>query len=133
MNSLILSVGARLLILPFIGFSIFMLLRGHNAPGGGFVGGLIAAAGVTLYAFAEGVGRARRALRVDPRSLGVLGLVMAIISGILPSLWGGDPFTGIWGHVLGLKLSNVILFDTGVYFAVFGAMLTLVFALEEQG
>ena len=132
MNSLILAVGARLLIGLFLVFSLFMLLRGHNAPGGGFIGGLIAAAGFVLYAFAAGVAEARRALRVDPRSIGVVGMALALLSGLASALVGRDPFTGIWIGLDGLPLSTVLVFDTGVYFAVFGAILTLVFALEES-
>ena len=131
MNSLILSVGARLLIGLFLVFSLFMLLRGHNAPGGGFIGGLIAAAGVVLYAFAAGAKEARRALRVDPRSIGIFGMALALLSGLAAAPLGLDPFAGIWIGLDSLPLSTVLLFDIGVYFAVFGAILTLVLALEE--
>ena len=132
MNSLILRTGARLLVGLMLLFSLYVLLRGHNTPGGGFIGGLIAAAGFVLYAFAAGVPAARKALRVDPRIFGVIGMFMAIISGLWSALAGVAPFTGVWGEVAGYAISTVMLFDTGVYFAVFGAMLTLVFAMEEM-
>ena len=61
MKSLILTTGARLLIGLFLVFSLYVLLRGHNAPGGGFIGGLIAACGFAIHAFASGVAEARRA------------------------------------------------------------------------
>lgn len=132
MKSLILTVGARLLVWPFLIFSLYVLLRGHNAPGGGFIGGLIGAAGVVLHAFAAGVAEARSALRVDPRVVGVTGMVLALLSGLASALAGRDPFTGLWLSFADLPLSTVLLFDVGVYLAVFGAILTLVFALEES-
>lgn len=131
MKSLILSVGARLLIGLFLVFSLYVLLRGHNVPGGGFIGGLIGAAGFVLYAFAAGVADARAALHVDPRTVGVIGMALALVSGLASGLAGREPFTGLWLILGELPLSTVLVFDIGVYLAVFGAILTLVFALEE--
>lgn len=131
MNSIILTTGARLLIALFLVFSLYVLLRGHNAPGGGFIGGLIAACGFAIHAFATGVAEARAALRIDPRTLGVIGLAAALIAGLMPALVGLAPFAGVWAEVAGYKISNVLLFDIGVYLAVLGGILTLIFALEE--
>ncbi|MDF3608126.1 MnhB domain-containing protein [Paracoccus sp. DMF-8] len=131
MKSPILSTGARLLIPLFIVFSLYVLLRGHNAPGGGFIGGLIAACGFTIHAFASGVAEARRALRIDPRTIGVSGLICAVVAGLMAMPFGLAPFAGIWGEVAGYHLSSVLLFDIGVYLAVVGGILTLIFALEE--
>lgn len=131
MKSLILSTGARFLLALFLVFSFYVLLRGHNAPGGGFIGGLIAACGFALHAFASGVAEARKALWVDPRNIGVMGLVCALIAGLMALPLGVAPFAGIWAEVAGYKLSSILLFDIGVYFAVLGGILTLVFALEE--
>lgn len=131
MKSLILTTGARLLIALFLVFSLYVLLRGHNAPGGGFIGGLIAACGFAIHAFASGVAEARRALRVDPRVIGVLGLICALAAGLMAWPLGYDPFAGVWGEVAGYKISSVLLFDIGVYLAVVGGILTLIFALEE--
>lgn len=131
MNSLILTTGARLLTALFIVFSLYILLRGHNAPGGGFIGGLIAASGFALLAFAAGVREARRALRIDPRTIGLAGLVAALIAGVTAAPFGLAPFTGVWAEVGGFAISSVLLFDIGVYLAVVGGILTLIFALEE--
>ncbi len=131
MRSLILVVGARILTGLMLVFSIYTLLRGHNTPGGGFIGGLIAAAGFVLHAFAVGVDRTRAALRLDPRSIGTIGMILALSSGIASAFVGSAPFTGLWFTVGGLSLSTVLFFDTGVYLAVVSAILTLVFALDE--
>lgn len=131
MNSLILTTGSRLLVALFLVFSLYVLLRGHNAPGGGFIGGLIAACGFAIHSFATGVAEARRALFLDPRTIAISGLICALTAGFLALPFGADPFTGIWGEFVGFKLSSVLLFDIGVYLAVVGGILTLVFALEE--
>ena len=138
MNSLILGSATRLLVALMLLFSVYMLLRGHNDPGGGFIGGLIAAIGFALYAMAHGPAAARRALRLDPRVIAVAGVGLALTAGLLPALAGGDFFTGLWWFVgaskedKGLPLSTVLLFDIGVYLVVVGAVLTLVLALEEE-
>ena len=60
MNPLILRVCGRLVLPVALAFSLFLLWRGHNEPGGGFVGGLMAAAGLAIYALPRG----RAALRL---------------------------------------------------------------------
>ncbi len=138
MNSLILNAATRLLVALMLLFSVYMLLRGHNEPGGGFIGGLIAAIGLALYAIAQGPAAARRALRVEPRAIAVTGLGIAILAGIWAALSGDAPFTGKWWFVgaeeggKGLPLSNVLVFDIGVYLVVVGAVMTLVLTLEEE-
>lgn len=141
MNSLILSAATRVLVALLLLFSVYMLLRGHNQPGGGFIGGLIAAIGFALYAIAQGTAAARAALRIDPRDLGLIGLALALLAGLSAALFGDPLFTGQWwflgggggeGGDKGLPLSSVLVFDVGVYLVVVGAVLTLVFALEEE-
>jgi multicomponent Na+:H+ antiporter subunit B len=137
MTSLILSTASRLLLPIFLLFSIFILLRGHNQPGGGFVGGLIAAAAFALHAIAYDVEKTRILLGLDPRSLIVLGLLVAVVSGMI-SLFVGEPFlTGQWVKVsfwpIGeLDLGTPLFFDIGVYLTVIGVTLTIVLSLAEE-
>jgi multicomponent Na+:H+ antiporter subunit B len=135
MPSLILSTTARLLLPLLLSLSVFLLLRGHNEPGGGFVGGLVAATGFALYALAFDVATARSVLRVDPGRLAALGLGVALSSG-LAGLLAGRPFlTGLWVErafpVIG-KLGTPLLFDVGVFMVVLGITLVIVFALVEE-
>lgn len=137
LNSIILTAGAKLIVAILLVFSVFMLLRGHNAPGGGFIGGLIAASGFVMYTIACGTAEARAALRIDPRSLAGIGLGMALLAGLSAALFGTPLFTGQWlilgdKSAGGLALSTVLVFDIGVYLVVMGAILALVFALEEE-
>ncbi len=138
MRSVILTAGARLLVALLLVFSVFMLLRGHNVPGGGFIGGLIGAVGFVVYAIACGTAEAREALRAPPEKIAMVGLGIALFSGFMAFVMGEAPFTGQWLFIgateteKGLPLSSVLVFDVGVYLVVMGAILALVFALEEE-
>ncbi len=102
--------------------SIWLLLRGHNAPGGGFIGGMVAVSATSLLAVTRGSDAALIALPLAPLRLSCLGVLIALLSG-LPSLIGGEPYmTHLWGEVLGVKVSTVLLFDLGVYLAVWGGL-----------
>jgi multicomponent Na+:H+ antiporter subunit B len=135
-NPLVLQTTARFLFALFLLFSIFLLLRGHNQPGGGFSGGLVGAAAFALYAIAFDAAEARRALRVDPRTLIAVGLLVAAASAVL-GLLVGEPFmTGLWTTlslpIFGdLKVGTPLLFDVGVYIVVIGITLLIVLTMED--
>jgi multicomponent Na+:H+ antiporter subunit B len=116
-------------------FSVFLLLGGHQQPGGGFVGGLVAASAFSIYAIAYDVDTARRTLRINPRMLIGIGLLMAASSGILGLLMSGKFLISQWGETsypgVG-QLSTPLLFDTGVYIVVVGVTLLIIFALMEE-
>jgi multicomponent Na+:H+ antiporter subunit B len=136
MTSLILSTAARYLLPLLLLFSLFLFARGHNEPGGGFVGGLVAAAAVTLYAIAYTATKARQVLFSDPRELIGVGLLIAGGSGLV-SMFRGKPYmTGTWNSDIYLPLMGAVgtpvLFDLGVYLVVVGVVLTIVFALMEE-
>jgi len=135
MNSVILNATNRLLSGLLIVFSVFLLLRGHNLPGGGFAGGLVAACAFVLQALTSGVVSARKLLVFDPRTIIAAGLFVALISG-LPGLFDGLPFlTGMWDKtplpIVG-KLGTPLLFDVGVYIVVGGISCLIVFSLGEE-
>jgi multicomponent Na+:H+ antiporter subunit B len=137
LNSLILQTAARYLQPLLLLFSIYLLLAGHNEPGGGFSGGLMAAAAMALQALAYDVTSVRRLLVVDSRSLIGLGLLLAAASG-MQSFWRDQPYmASYWGSITvagfgELQLGTPLLFDTGVYLVVIGVALTILFALAEE-
>lgn len=135
MKSLILATAAHRLLPLLMLLSLFLLLRGHHKPGGGFAGGLTAAAAVSLFAVAHGVERARRVLCFEPRTIFGTGLLVAAFSGMI-GLFHGEPFlSGIWTGMrmpLADKLGTPLLFDTGVYLIVLGIVLLIVFSLVEE-
>ena len=135
MKSLILQTASRYLMVLLVIFSVFILLRGHNEPGGGFVGGLLIAGAFALYGLAFEPKAARRLLRLDPRTIIGVGLVTSIVSG-LAAVWHDHPFlTGQWLPYpipfLG-KLGTVFFFDLGVYLVVLGTTLLVLLTLEEE-
>jgi multicomponent Na+:H+ antiporter subunit B len=135
MTSVVLSTAVRYQLPLLLLFSVFTTLRGHNEPGGGFVGGLVAAAAFALYALAFGVARARGALGVEPRNLIALGLLIAASSGLVGTLTGQPFLTALWGEeelpLLG-KPGTPLFFDIGVYVTVVGVALTMIFTLAEE-
>lgn len=138
MNSIILNAATRLLVALLLVFSVYMLLRGHNLPGGGFIGGLVGATGFVLYVIAHGPHSTREALRFEPQSIAMVGLAIALAAGVLAAAFGDALFTGQWLFIgateddKGLPLSTILIFDIGVYLVVFGSILTIVLALEEE-
>jgi multisubunit Na+/H+ antiporter MnhB subunit len=135
MTSSILQTAARVLMPLLLLFGVFLLMRGHNEPGGGFVGGLVVAASFILYSIAFGVAAGRRALLVSPSTLLGAGLLTALVSG-LPAVAGGQPFmTAVWTTVtIGsspLFVGTPLVFDIGVFLAVVGVVLTIVFTLGD--
>ena len=136
MRTLIFRTVAPFLSSLMILFSVFVLLRGHNEPGGGFIGGLIAASALAIYGIAFGVSPVRRAIRFHPMALAGFGLLLAAIAGIL-SIFSHVPFlTGLWTYpkIFGVEvaLSTPMMFDIGVYFVVFGSITSTALALEER-
>lgn len=136
MESHILRIATRMLVGLILVFSIYLLFRGHNAPGGGFAAALVAGTGFSLFAITEGPGTVRRSLRIDPLVCTAWGMLLAILAG-LPAVLTGRPFlTGLWlpaatgegASVLGTPM----LFDMGVFLVVLGAILTLMLHLEER-
>jgi multicomponent Na+:H+ antiporter subunit B len=135
MNTLIFRTVAPFLTALMLLFSVFVLLRGHNEPGGGFIGGLIAASALAIYGIARGVEAVRRAILFHPLSIAGAGLLMACLAGLLSVVFAVPFMTGLWIYpvVFGLEvpLSSVMLFDTGVYLVVVGAVTSIALALEE--
>ena len=136
MNTVIFRTITPLLTALMVLFSIFVLLRGHNEPGGGFIGGLIAASALSIYGIAYGAEEVRRALRIYPMTISAVGLFLAALAGI-PSFFAEVPYlTGLWAEptILGvhLELSTPLLFDIGVYLVVVGAIATAGLTLEEE-
>ncbi|WP_420393177.1 Na(+)/H(+) antiporter subunit B [Acuticoccus sp.] len=135
MNTLIMRTIAPYLAALMVLFSVFVLLRGHNEPGGGFIGGLIAASALAIYGIASGVAAVRRAIVVHPNALAGFGLLIASLAGLAAVFAARPVLTGLWFlPVVGgveLPLSTVLVFDVGVYFVVLGTLASIALALEE--
>ncbi len=137
MDSVILKTAIRFLLPLLLLSSVFLFLRGHNEPGGGFVGGLVASGAVVLYAITQSVAAARQLIRVSPRVLIGAGLLMSLSSGLAPLFLGRPFLTGLWttttvGSLGELHLGTPLLFDLGVFCVVTGVTLVFVFSLLEE-
>ena len=128
------AVGAFFLVNVF---AVYLLLRGHNAPGGGFIGGLATAISLVLLMLAFGPERAVRFLPIEPIRLAAGGLLLAALSGWAPVFFGRpflEQFTEYFNlPVLGkTALGTPLLFDTGVYLLVVGIGTKLGFTLANS-
>lgn len=132
MNSIIFKVGSSV-VLPFaLILSLFLLWRGHNEPGGGFIGGLIAAAGYACYALPRGYTALKQVLPIDSLQLLAVGLGAALTSGLF-GLAGNEAFlTHTWTNVANIAIGTTLLFDIGVYLTVVGAILTFLSLFLER-
>lgn len=135
--SLILQTATRALSPLILLFSIFIMLRGHHLPGGGFIGGMVAGGAFALHMLSHGIDVARRAVPVPPHLLVSGGLLLALGSGLV-GLWRtGAYLAGVWWDIpvpiLGeLAIGTPVLFDVGVYLLVTGMTLMILFTLAEE-
>jgi multicomponent K+:H+ antiporter subunit A len=131
------AVFARLLFPMAALVSLYFLLRGHNAPGGGFVGGLVMATAVVVQYMVSGTIWVEARLKIHPQVWIALGLLGAALTGI--SAWlASRPFLAavaadVHLPLLGsLHLSTVLVFDLGVYMVVVGAAMLILVSLAHQ-
>ncbi|MGM0944081.1 MAG: Na+/H+ antiporter subunit B [Bacteroidota bacterium] len=134
MKTIIFKSASTYLLPLLVLFSVFILLRGHYLPGGGFVGGLIAAIAFVIHSFANGLEKTKSLIKFHPGFLMPVGLSIAILSGIAPMFIGESFMTGLWFEdpipVIGM-VGSALFFDTGVYLVVIGVTLTIIFTISE--
>ncbi|MBX0327471.1 Na+/H+ antiporter subunit B [Oscillochloris sp. ZM17-4] len=134
-DSVILRSVSRLMLPILLLLSVFMLLRGHNLPGGGFIGGLVASCAVILQMVAFGPTFARRVLPANYLAMAAVGVIFAASWG-LPALLGGQPFlTALWlpEPIPGVgKIGTPVLFDVGVFLTVIGVTTQIALLLSEE-
>lgn len=136
---IVLDTVVRLLFPAMLLASLAIVVRGHDEPGGGFIGGMVAVAATALLAVAHGKDRALATFPGGASRVAAVGVLVALASG-LPALLMGRPYlTHLWTEwavgPLNGKLSTVLLFDGGVYLAVWGALggiTTLMIGLDER-
>lgn len=134
----ILPAAARIVIPAQYVMSIYLLLRGHNLPGGGFIGGLVLASAMVLRAMVD----PSRQPKFDLIAMAGIGLLTSITAAVIPLFSGNEWFTGIWGGSFWLpaigkvKIGTVLFFDIGVFLVVTGVsakMLLVLFAQHLDG
>ncbi len=135
MRNAIFETAIKLLIPLFVLFSLFLLFRGHNSPGGGFIAGLLASIGFFLRAMVFGTNNTIAKYKLRPVGLIAFGLSIAIVSLLLSVFQGLPIMTGLWLDFslpfIG-KLGTPVLFDIGVYFVVIGVVLNITFVMSSN-
>lgn len=136
MNTVILQIAQRYVRALLLLFALVALLRGHNHPGGGFIGGLLAGMSIVLKGFAFDIDRVRESLKISPTTYMAGGLMMIVLS-FLPSILSGEQFMkGLWLTIplplnQELKLGTPLVFDIGVFLVVIGVTLLFLFSLKR--
>ncbi|MCJ2182743.1 monovalent cation/H+ antiporter subunit A [Novosphingobium sp. 1949] len=122
------AVAARVLLPLASIIAIYIFLRGHNAPGGGFIAGLVASIAMLVQYMASGFEWTDARRRIDEHRLIGLGVTIAALTGLGSLVFGYPLFTSAFGHfhipLLGdLELATATLFDIGVGMTVIGAVM----------
>ncbi|APA86972.2 monovalent cation/H+ antiporter subunit A [Paraburkholderia sprentiae WSM5005] len=130
-HPLMLAILARLMLPLTVLVAVFVFLRGHNLPGGGFIASLIISIALLLQYVASGVLWTESRIRVNYRALAGIGLLIAATTGLGSFAFGRPFLTSAFGHLhvplIGeIELSTAMLFDLGVMGAVVGTTLTIV-------
>jgi multisubunit Na+/H+ antiporter MnhB subunit len=132
-KDLILRMIAIWSFVPLNLFALHVFLRGHNSPGGGFPAGLVTALSLLLLTFVLGVHGVRRLLRINPIGIAVTGVFFALTSALIPPVFQGLPVLHHFHVYLGgFYLGGAFWFDTGVYLAVVGTVLKMIFPLMKS-
>ena len=134
MKSLIFRTASAYLLPLLLLFSIFILLRGHYLPGGGFVGGLMASIAFLIHSFAFGLKETQSIIKINPGYLMPIGLAFAVGAAIAPFFVGAPLLKGLWFEepfrFIGM-VGSALVFDIGVYLVVIGATLTIIFSITD--
>ncbi len=133
----LLATGARTMIPTLVVFSLYLLVVGHDAPGGGFAGGLVGAAALLLVYLAYGDRGVRRVLPTPPEVITGVGLGIAFLAGAMGLLLGDVFLEAMEAKatipLIGdVKITSVLVFDTGVYLVVVGLIATAIVRLGGE-
>jgi len=136
-NDVILKTIAKVVIFIILTFSVYLMFAGHNHPGGGFIGALMASAAFILLTMAFGLQTMRQVIPIDFRVLTAIGLTVAILTGIGSFLFDAPFLSHAFGHfelpLLGdTELATAMLFDLGVYLTVIGVTMTIILTIGRD-
>jgi len=136
--SYIFQSAVRVLFFLINLFALYLMLRGHNVPGGGFIGGLVTAISLVLLRLAFGLDQTRHMLRVDSVRVAAFGLTIAALTAAAPVLFGDSFFQHHMVHLHhvpildDLHIGTPLSFDFGVYLVVVGITSKIIFVLGRS-
>lgn len=131
MNSIIFKVMSHIVAGLMLIFSVFLLFRGHNEPGGGFIAALIAVTAFSLLMLAESPTYVRTRIQYKPMTIAVFGAITMIVPGLLSAAYGLPYLTGLWWKDI-VAIGTPLFFDIGVYLAIIGSVLTVLLRLDQD-
>lgn len=136
-NDVMIKTATRWVTFIILAFSIYLLLAGHNAPGGGFIGGLMTTSAILLMYLSFDMKTLKKAIPFDFTKLIGVGLLLAALTGVVSMVLGYPFLTHFFDYfqlpVLGeAELTTALPFDFGVYFVVVGAALTIILTIAED-
>ncbi|CAM2863926.1 hydrogen gas-evolving membrane-bound hydrogenase subunit E [Rariglobus hedericola] len=123
------AIGA---FVPLNLLALHIFFRGHNAPGGGFIAGLVTALSLLVLVFVLGVHGLRRLLRFNPMILAICGVLLTISTAIVPALKGLPMLNHLHNYIGSFYLGSPVFFDLGVFCAVVGVTLKLMLPLMKS-
>lgn len=138
MSSLLLRTAVKLIFPLVLIFSAYIAIKGHNEPGGGFVGGLMAAVAFLLYRMTHGRGALVRLMPFHPRVLVFLGLLIALATAVVPMFFGWPFLTTKVidelpiGFGQSIHFASAVFFDAGVLMVVVGVSVGMIQRLHEE-
>lgn len=131
MKTLILRTIAHIITGLMLVFSLYLLLRGHNESGGGFIAALIAVIAFTLLILAESPEFVYDRLYFWPSDIAMTGVILALVSGLVSIIYNLPFLTGLWWKDI-IPLGTPLLFDIGVYLAIIGGLMRVLLHLKEM-
>ncbi|MCT2538196.1 Na(+)/H(+) antiporter subunit B [Aquibacillus koreensis] len=136
-NSLSLQTISRIAVFIILLFSVYFLFAGHNNPGGGFIGGLMAASALVLLYLSFGTKKINKVIRINFPYLIATGLLIAMATGVISVIFGYPFLTQFYEYfhfpLLGKAgLATALLFDAGVFLVVIGVTILVILTIAED-
>ena len=136
-NDVILHTVTKVAVMIIFTFSIYLFYGGHHNPGGGFIGGLSVASGITLLFLAFDIETIRKNIPFDFKNVAAIGVLIAIFTGMGGMLFGQPFLTQTFGYfhlpIFGkTELATATIFDTGVALAVIGTAVTIILTISDD-
>lgn len=138
MSSILLRTAVKLIFPLVLIFAAYTALKGHNEPGGGFIGGLMAAVAFLLFRMANGRGALLALMPFHPRVLVSIGLALAYATAVVPLGFGKPLLTSLVidelyiGFGQTIHFASAVFFDTGVLLVVVGVSVGMIQRLNEE-
>ncbi|KMK75916.1 Na(+)/H(+) antiporter subunit B [Alkalihalobacillus pseudalcaliphilus] len=136
-NDVILQTVTKVLAFIIVIFSFYVFLAGHHNPGGGFIGALTTACAFLLVSVSFDIETVKKMIPVDFKTIMAVGLLIAVISGVLPFFFGENFLWQTFDYfdlpLLGnTELATALVFDIGVYLVVIAVVLAVIFTIGEE-